>query len=492
MSRNPLNRLNRLNGLDRRTRLLAGAALAVVLILVISLGIALSSGPSGKPSATATSPAHGASSPAARSTGTPAQPDIACGKPATASSTADSQNPASDTTDCSAGSSAAPWISGAVSSGSDEWLQVDLGASSPVDHVVVVWGTDYAQKFKVRVSADGSSWRTVQKVSDGTGGTQTVTLPAGTATQWIQLYLEQPAQSASQYAVARFEVYAMSDAGAPQATPSANTSTNAALGTGAVTGTASGQWSSGFSGFGTTAWKTQWGYTSTGQFNQQDLSAISDPSAPGGTALQVYYGAGSSANTCKDCPSRGGGQFYQKLSDLGATGAALADSATLDLKYSIKLPAGWDFGEAGKLPGLYGGIVGQESGGTHGANGWSTRYMFRNHANAANAGEIYLYTPTNSGPTGYGVDYFGNWDWTADGQWHTVEQLVNRQTGSVTVWFDGAQVLSAPGIATGISNIPFGGVFFSTFFGGHDTTWGPKKAEYAYFAGFSLSTAVQH
>jgi hypothetical protein len=53
-------------------------------------------------------------------------------------------------------------------------------------------------------------------------------------------------------------------------------------------------------------------------------------------------------------------------------------------------------------------------------------------------------------------------------------------------------VLNDVDIATGISSIPFSGVFFSTFFGGHDTTWGPKVAEDSYFADFSLSTSIQH
>ncbi|MEV7779521.1 polysaccharide lyase [Kitasatospora sp. NPDC088351] len=41
-------------------------------------------------------------------------------------------------------------------------------------------------------------------------------------------------------------------------------------------------------------------------------------------------------------------------------------------------------------------------------------------------------------------------------------------------------------------SVPFGGVFFSTFYGGHDTTWGPTSTQHAYFADFSLLTTVQH
>jgi hypothetical protein len=477
--------------MNRRTAIRVAIALGVVLVVVVCVVISLSSGSKSGGPAKAASPAATATAKAATTTsGTSAAgagPDLACGRPATASSTADSANPASNATDCG---STASWISG-TGGAAEQWLQVDLGASSTVDHITVVWGADYARRFKIRTSADGTSWHSVSEVTDGSGGTETLTLPAGTDTRWIQLYLEKPGEgAAAAYSVVQLEVYALPAGAASTASPQTTSAASAPAPGG---DSAPAAWTGQFAGYGTSAWKAQWGYTDTGQFGQADLSEVTDPSAPGGgSALRVYYGAGSSSNSCSDCPNPGGGQFYQKLSDLGGVGTQLANSETLDLKYSIKLPAGWDFGEAGKLPGLYGGTIGQESGGTHGTDGWSTRYMFRGHDGAPNAGEVYLYTPTNAGPTGYGVDYFGNWDWTADGAWHTVEQLVNRQTGTVTVWFDGKEVMQDTDIATGISNIPFSGVFFSTFFGGHDTTWGPKSAEYSYFADFSLSTTIQH
>ena len=65
----------------------------------------------------------------------------------------------------------------------------------------------------------------------------------------------------------------------------------------------------------------------------------------------------------------------------------------------------------------------------------------------------------------------------------------DRATGDITVWYDGVQVLPAAGALGGASGIPFSGVLFSTFFGGHDTSWGPARAEYAYFADFAVSTS---
>jgi hypothetical protein len=214
--------------------------------------------------------------------------------------------------------------------------------------------------------------------------------------------------------------------------------------------------------------------------------------APGRSpVLRVKYGRHSSANSCHDCPTLGGGQFYTDFAQLGRSD--LAHTGQLYLRYYVKFPAGFDFGRGGKLPGLYGGAVGQESGGHHG-QAFSTRYMWRDHAvsgslsscsSALPCAEVYVYSPQGSG---YGANVGGRWNWQADNRWHAVEQEVNRATGSISVWYDGHQVLSAPGALSGIAGIPFSGVFFSTFFGGHDPSWGPSKDEYAYFADFAVST----
>jgi hypothetical protein len=67
---------------------------------------------------------------------------------------------------------------------------------------------------------------------------------------------------------------------------------------------------------------------------------------------------------------------------------------------------------------------------------------------------------------------------------------VNRSKQTITVWYDGKQVCSTK--VSGISTIPFTGVFFSTFYGGHEKSWGPKKTTHSYFANFSVSTGLQH
>ncbi len=242
------------------------------------------------------------------------------------------------------------------------------------------------------------------------------------------------------------------------------------------------RWVGTFAGFPGPAWAAAWGQSPQKAWGLGgDLTAVADAGAPGGTVLDARYGAHSSAHSCTNCPATGGGEFYTQFSAIGYPEWGTAK--VLDLKYFVRFPAGFDFGKGGKLPGLYGGKIGEESGGVHG-NGFSTRYMWRKPSK----GEVYFYSPTGSG---FGNDLgLGKWSFAADGRWHSVEQLVERTAQRVTVWYDGRQVFTTS--VTGISAIPFSGVFFSTFFGGHDRSWGPAKAVHVSFAEFSVSTAVQH
>ena len=256
---------------------------------------------------------------------------------------------------------------------------------------------------------------------------------------------------------------------------------------------AAAAWQGQFTGYGDSAWRSAWGYLAQGSFGQAQLSTVSSAAAPGGgLALRVLYGQGSSANSCSDCANPGGAQFYTSLAAMGK--ARLARAPVLYLRYYLRFPGGFDFGKGGKLPGLYGGPIGAESGGHHGA-GFSTRYMWRDHevtgsvsgcSRSAPCAEIYLYSPQSS--HGYGQDLGGQWQWQGDGRWHVVEQRVDRTTGDITVWYDGSQVLNEAGVLGDSAGVPFAGIMFSTFFGGHDTSWGPSQSEYAYFADFAVGT----
>jgi hypothetical protein len=278
----------------------------------------------------------------------------------------------------------------------------------------------------------------------------------------------------------------------------ASAATLAAAGqTGTIPAASSVAWTGTFAGFPSSSWHSAWGITpdsqqcqgatstSTCNWGYSNMQAVSDASAPGtGQALKVTYPAPSGPPSC-GC-GLGGGQFYQDLTSAGLP--SLAAGQTLDLKYWYKFPVGFDFGKktAGKMPGLYGGVPGCESGGQHCQGGWSTRYMWRGGSASAPNGELYFYTSAGSG---YGADLgVGSWKFAADGQWHSVEQLVNVGTGQITIWSDGTQAFQT---TQNLGGTPFSGVFFSTFHGGHDTSWSPSHTTTDEFADFTLSTGQQ-
>jgi hypothetical protein len=143
-----------------------------------------------------------------------ASTDLACGRPASASS---NTGTAGNAVDCVAGT---VWQSATTK---PQQLQVDLGATLVVDHVTVVWGAGYGTSYKIRTSPDGASWHTVVRNTSGLGGTETLALPAGTGTRWIQLYLSQYAGSAG-FTVDELSVYG---SGGPSPSPSATRSPSA-------------------------------------------------------------------------------------------------------------------------------------------------------------------------------------------------------------------------------------------------------------------------
>ena len=218
------------------------------------------------------------------------------------------------------------------------------------------------------------------------------------------------------------------------------------------------------------------------QLGLSNMKPVPDPETPGGGhALQVAYPAPSGPPSCK-C-GIGGGQLYQDLKAAGRED--LVKSPTIDLKYHYKFPVGFDFGKStgGKMPGLYGGVPGCESGGQHCGGSWSTRYMWRGGSKSEPNGEIYFYAGTASG---YGADSAS----AAGTGWPTGSGTGSSSgstspAGSSPIWHDGKQVFETK---RSFGGTPLTGIFFSTFHGGHDTGWSPSKPTMAEFAAFTLST----
>ena len=57
---------------------------------------------------------------------------------------------------------------------------------------------------------------------------------------------------------------------------------------------------------------------------------------------------------------------------------------------------------------------------------------------------------------------------------------------SLTLSYDGVQLIDQTGIDITDTNTPIGGLFLSTFYGGNDSSWAPSKTMQLSFTGFGL------
>jgi len=194
----------------------------------------------------------------------------------------------------------------------------------------------------------------------------------------------------------------------------------------------------------------------------------------------------------------------------------------------VFFPAGFDFVKGGKLPGLYGGRPGC-SGGDPALDCFSTRLMWRTNG----AGELYLYAARNkqgpsvcdTGPksdcsTPYGLSIGRGSFHFAPGNWTNVKQTVVLNTpgladGEFGLKVNGHSVMEVQDVyyrgeaqpvtpdsslyplvldarnpkssAVGSNGVVgFVGIFFSTFFGGHEADFATPEDQMTYFKDFEV------
>ncbi|MDT4991096.1 MAG: hypothetical protein QOH97_988, partial [Actinoplanes sp.] len=106
---------------------------------------------------------------------------ISQGKPTTASS---SENPgpypASAAVD---GNTATRWSS---AFSDPQWLQVDLGATTPITSVTLNWEAAYGKAFQIQTSANASTWTTIYSTTTGGGGVQNLTVSG--SGRYVRMY----------------------------------------------------------------------------------------------------------------------------------------------------------------------------------------------------------------------------------------------------------------------------------------------------------------
>ncbi|HEX6232807.1 MAG TPA: ricin-type beta-trefoil lectin domain protein [Jiangellaceae bacterium] len=82
------------------------------------------------------------------------------------------------------GSMSTRWLS---ASSDPQWLRVDLGMTHRVNRVLLNWDAAYGKTYRIQVSTDGSTWRTVYSTTTGNGGTDHITF-SHTAARYVRVY----------------------------------------------------------------------------------------------------------------------------------------------------------------------------------------------------------------------------------------------------------------------------------------------------------------
>ncbi|GAA2647876.1 discoidin domain-containing protein [Nonomuraea recticatena] len=113
---------------------------------------------------------------------TAAESLLSQGKPATASSVEDATLGAASAFDGDL--TTTRWAS--VEGHDPEWLQVDLGAVTPLTRVKLTWEAAYGKAYQIQASNDGAAWTTLYSTSSGDGGTDDLTVSG--SGRYVRMY----------------------------------------------------------------------------------------------------------------------------------------------------------------------------------------------------------------------------------------------------------------------------------------------------------------
>jgi beta-glucanase (GH16 family) len=180
-------------------------------------------------------------------------PNIAQGKPTTASSAESGDFPASNATD---GDITTRWSSGFSD---PQWLQVDLGQSYNLSHASLTWEAAAASAYQLQASDDGTNWRTLYSNNNSPADLQDTALSG--SGRYVRVYAT---SRASQWGDSLYELalYGTPSSGGNGGDPgggngtllsqgkpaTASSSENASfVAANAVDGDTNTRWSSGFS-----------------------------------------------------------------------------------------------------------------------------------------------------------------------------------------------------------------------------------------------------
>ncbi|KAF8629669.1 hypothetical protein AX17_005608 [Amanita inopinata Kibby_2008] len=212
--------------------------------------------------------------------------------------------------------------------------------------------------------------------------------------------------------------------------------------------------------------------------------------APTSPVLQVTYPQGSFSH------ETGGSQFY----NLWNTSDGSAFNSMM-ISYEVAFDTNFDWVKGGKLPGLRGGLDSTGCSGGSKSDGrscFSTRVMWRKDG----AGEVYAYIPTPNGlcdkkniicNTDFGISISrGNFGFTT-GHWSRITLLVQLNNpptvanGNIQLYFNDLLAISQTDLQLrSSSSLSANGMFFSTFFGGSDSSFATPVTTHTFYRNLRL------
>ncbi|MEV6415341.1 discoidin domain-containing protein [Kribbella sp. NPDC051718] len=132
------------------------------------------------------------------------------GRPVTASSSEGAGTPATAAVD---GDLNSRWSSAWQD---NQWLQVDLGATSSISQVVLRWEAAYAKEYRIEVSGNGQDWNPIYSTVAGPGGNETLNVNG--SGRYVRMY---GVKRANGYGMSLYEFQVLGtggDNGPPQGT----------------------------------------------------------------------------------------------------------------------------------------------------------------------------------------------------------------------------------------------------------------------------------
>ncbi|KAJ7346633.1 polysaccharide lyase family 14 protein [Mycena albidolilacea] len=230
-----------------------------------------------------------------------------------------------------------------------------------------------------------------------------------------------------------------------------------------------------------------------------DLAFVEDPfpnnpasgsPASTGPVLEVTYPAGSFSG------DTGGAQFINLWNTTESGGFQ-----SMLISYEVAFDQNYDWVKGGKLPGLRGGKSATGCSGGNESTGldcFSTRMMWRTNGQ----GEAYAYIPSPNNLCSekdvicnddFGISLSRGSFSFKSGQWNHVSLLVQLNNpvdvanGNIEVYFNNVQAFAQSDLQIRASDsVTVGGLYFSTFFGGSDSSWSTPDTTHTYFRNMEL------